>query len=499
MSDTGIAPDPPPAPGAAAPQGGAEPAPAAAQRTPNATSNTTGAWQGGQPSTINLEAFYRDQQIVQGHQPGRLLQVIKHADAYPPSSALSLRKSALALLQPASSLPSSTLRFTLSSNEHSTLSRTQLENAILAHFNKGRAAFPPLGPIPEQYKQFAPLATGIKLTVNAPTAVKPMAHTYDVSFASDEAVKEALRLGPFMYGGKAIEMDSGTRAVEGLVEFRMILPDLALEGVLIADMFKSAFQQPPTIYHIHRILHTDPSVAGGLPVFKGEVFIYAASAEWVGSRAEVALMLPVEAPIARCDGSWAGDTIPLRTSYEQSWCRKCKFGGHSAEHCMRFPNRPRPRPAAAKAPPPAPKPVPALETPGTTLGDVAAFKTPKSKGKAPEPRVPSPPLASTSTNPFAALEMDAAGEEEELEVVQETQTSEGPAVSPETETRVDPLTARADAPSPTPKPRAKTGRPPPTASSRLTRARTRSTSDLLVDPEGDLGTPTPSASGYRSS
>lgn len=477
---------------------GTEAAPATKAATAASTPQQ-GAWKGGPPPSSNLQAFLTAQQIVQGHQPGRLLQVIQHDEALPPSSALSIRKSALAMLQPASQVPTTTLRLTLSSSDHQNLSRTQLENAILAHFNKGRSAFPMLaGPIPTEYEQYAPLATGIKLTVLRPNATRPMAHAYDVSFASEDALRGALKQGPFMFGGKMVELESAVEVMGGLVEFRIVLPNLALGAAHVSDMFRRAFpDSSPTIHHIHRILYTDPNIAGGLPVYKGEVYIYASDSErWDDlSGAELAARLPVALTIP----DPAGDIlVPLRTSYEQEWCYKCKFGGHQAAKCPRFPSAPRAPPPPARKPTHVPQaaPLPPPKTPaaGRTIGNSAVFRTPKQTNKGKERSSANAlPVGMNSKNLFGVLGVEGDDDEEEGEVVEKPVEQvekevqgEGDLVSPNT--NADEQIEREDAPTPTPAPRVKI---PLAKDSKRSPPRTRSQSlSALVDEEGYLGTPT---------
>lgn len=251
--------------------------PAAGEAAAPRGSNTTNqqpapaAPKGQGSSTINQEAFLAflaSQHIVAGPQATRKLQVIQHNPAFPPSSALLLRSKALALLQPSTIIPTNTLRLTLSSGD-ARLFRAVVETELLAHFNKGQAAFPLLlnGPLPAEYEGFTPCATGIRFGQQRAAVGRPLAQVYNVSFASRAAYEEALALPPYQRGNRQVVAEAAAEHTERIIELHFNLPTLTLGAKELADALSASLPKLRyTLLQIQRSLSVSPTTNNGLPV-----------------------------------------------------------------------------------------------------------------------------------------------------------------------------------------------------------------------------------------
>ncbi|GAA5958585.1 hypothetical protein JCM8115_002512 [Rhodotorula mucilaginosa] len=170
----------------------------------------------------------------------------------------------------------------------------------------------------------------------------PTTHLIKVAFSSEEAL-HAARLRPFSILGSQVPVEHAPPSdLAQLVELRFRTTDLAATDANIVAAAHALAPKLPSATLAAVVRHYDTTIAGAdgalepVPHFNGNCAIYMRLPEIVQDdaglyKSKLGDLLPNSI-------SYNGDVIPLRHAYETGpFCPRCRFVGHAAEHCSRFP------------------------------------------------------------------------------------------------------------------------------------------------------------------
>lgn len=212
----------------------------------------------------------------------------------------------------------------------------EVRNSCISHFNGGTWVTPIEGAdLPEELKHLICPVTGVNLVKIHPARDSlPASYEFDVSFVDQEAFDAALNK-PFCYAGKEVPIEFGIPdSLAGVVELRVDLKDLNTpEGVL---KFAFGGLECGKLLSLVKRYETVKSDSGpDAPIFGGKVVAYfkidnLKPDEHGSYRSKLLSLLPSTITIG-------SHKLPLRHNFEDEFCPRCKFAGHSASTCPKFP------------------------------------------------------------------------------------------------------------------------------------------------------------------
>ncbi|GAA5902600.1 hypothetical protein JCM5296_000718, partial [Sporobolomyces johnsonii] len=422
----------PPQPSAAAP------ASSEATTTAPATDPTTkavlSAWDRSSPADRArvlqfFEGYLQAAGFEEGKAAGAKLRAIYSDPATTYSTAL-LSSAARALQSPERTVPPNTIRHTILTPSATSVGAPRhlhlaaVCDALHAHYD-GDAPLPAFEDLelPEDspYKPYIGGVMGTRVhAVNAGRNGAPPSYEVDVAFRSSADFEAALAR-PFSHHGRVAPSDYALpAALSGVVELRLELKHIQTPDAAIVKAFTDSVRILPHAKVLKVLKHFDTTRSGpAVPTFHGRVSAYVRfehllQDETGAYRQRLAQLLPSSVQIG-------GSTLPVRHNFEASFCPRCRFAGHEAITCPRFPcsacNKPGHTAATCTDPTGRPRrrtAVPATPRKATVEWQQVAPRTPKRPLQARSSGANLTPLG--GRNPFALLSDESEGSETETEV-----------------------------------------------------------------------------------
>ncbi|GAA5893713.1 uncharacterized protein JCM6883_003614 [Sporobolomyces salmoneus] len=290
-----------------------------------------------------LERYYKAAGLEEGKEAGSKAKVLLSSTDHP--SQL-LYQAARLMQSPERTVPHRTLRLTVQgpTQEADKANRrvhvNQLREKLFSHFN-GSALLPYFKDIKIEGTEWEGLVGGVAgialHKVNAPPGQNP-SYEMDISFHSPEAFQSALKK-PFVHKGLTSQMDIAIPPnLSGVVELRMELKALNLPDAAIAKGISTALGSQPRLSILKIVKYFDNvkmnKEVSGL-VFTGRISVFVQVSD---IRADIdGKYRHTLYDILPRMITFASDTLPLRHNYEEEYCHRCHFAGHSGPTCPKFP------------------------------------------------------------------------------------------------------------------------------------------------------------------
>ncbi|GAA5980437.1 hypothetical protein JCM11641_003393 [Rhodosporidiobolus odoratus] len=292
-----------------------------------------------------LQEYYK----VGGFQDGPASGVksrIVFATSAVASVPLSVLRSAARSLHSDRSIPSNTIRLSIptrtteAGSARNTLVN-EVKHALVKHFS-GSAILPAIPgvvfPTSSLLHSLVSGVAGARFQGFTPArGSSPPTYQIDVAFSSATAFDSALR-NPYIHHGSFPLIEYAPPPfLQSLVELRVDLRNLNIQDGPLWAAFPAVVAQiegaalvAVTRNYDHK-LSTD---AGVVPLFGGALCAYVAFPSLDSSaptfRSPLSSLLPTSITIA-------GVAHPLRHSYEDTFCPRCRFAGHDSKDCPFFP------------------------------------------------------------------------------------------------------------------------------------------------------------------
>ncbi|BGP35500.1 hypothetical protein JCM10296v2_007338 [Rhodotorula toruloides] len=164
---------------------------------------------------------------------------------------------------------------------------------------------------------------------------KAGSYMIDVAFSSKEAFQKAL-LTPYLHRGVAVQrLYAPAKSLEGVSELRFTLPDLNLSPSDITAALTNCLKSFDAI-KLLQIQQQDSFTTTGALTTSGNIAAYVKITNFPPGitlqymKEHLAPFLPTTLTLGRRE-------IAVRHSYEGASCYRCRFAGHIARDCPRFP------------------------------------------------------------------------------------------------------------------------------------------------------------------
>ncbi|GAA6036796.1 hypothetical protein JCM8097_003483 [Rhodosporidiobolus ruineniae] len=155
----------------------------------------------------------------------------------------------------------------------------------------------------------------------------------DVGFSSFTAYNSALTK-PFTYHGNVVPIEyAPPDSLRNLVELRVELRTLSLQEGIVVQAFKdlaASIHEAELVSVVYTYDIGSRSTFGAVPFFSGAATAYLSLPGVDKAPATAAKAIPTSITIASL-------VHPLRHPYETAYCPRCRFPGHNAADCRRFP------------------------------------------------------------------------------------------------------------------------------------------------------------------
>ncbi|GAA5917157.1 hypothetical protein JCM5296_006652 [Sporobolomyces johnsonii] len=294
-----------------------------------------------------IEEYYRAARFEAGTSFRTMSRAIyTNPSATYPTSLLVLAARTLRFRKRKRTVPADTIRFTIPAPSAASkgASRRHLYSVrdnLVAHYNDSAS----LPPVPDMdisdeasCEDLGGVVSGTRVhAFNPGRNGSTPSHELDVAFRSLAAFAEAL-VNPFSFDGKVVKASFVLPpSLAGVVELRMELRDLNTSDAAIVQGLTDALRLTPTatVLKVLRLYDmTRSAKRPAVPVFGGRISAFVrldlVSDDAGANHHHLATVLPSSVSID-------GDMLPTRHNYETAFCRRCRFAGHDASSCPKYP------------------------------------------------------------------------------------------------------------------------------------------------------------------